>query len=66
MRCPNCGSKAKSFVTNSRQFNYGINRRRQCTACGERFTTIEIVDRVTVDEGIAVSKSIMKMIKNRR
>ncbi len=42
MRCPRCGHP-DSMVLNSRHSEDGavIRRRRQCTACGERFTTRE-------------------------
>jgi transcriptional regulator NrdR family protein len=39
MKC-RCGGE--TFVTNSRDGRYGtIRRRRECDACGERFTTYE-------------------------
>ncbi|MGF1475822.1 MAG: transcriptional regulator NrdR [Geminicoccaceae bacterium] len=42
MRCPFCGSE-ESQVKDSRPAEDGttIRRRRQCTACGARFTTFE-------------------------
>ncbi len=40
MNCPYCGySDCK--VTDSREVNDGIRRRRQCLSCGSRFTTYE-------------------------
>ena len=47
MRCPYCHFR-DSKVTDSRANDDGIRRRRQCTACGERFTTTETVQLSTV------------------
>lgn len=42
MKCPSCNNK-KSSVTNSRLSKLGnIRRRRECSKCGERFTTYEM------------------------
>lgn len=45
MRCPFCGAEDTSVV-DSRVSEEGsrIRRRRQCTACGKRFTTYETVE----------------------
>ena len=40
MRCPYCRYR-DSRVTDSRANDDGIRRRRECIACGERFTTLE-------------------------
>jgi transcriptional repressor NrdR len=42
MHCPYCGHE-DSKVTDSRNAENGIRRRRECTRCGERFTTYERV-----------------------
>jgi transcriptional repressor NrdR len=42
LRCPYCAFR-DSKVTDSRATDDGIRRRRQCIACGERFTTFESV-----------------------
>lgn len=44
MRCPKCDSK-DLIVANSRPHEKvnGIYRRRECQACGHRFTTYEII-----------------------
>ena len=42
MRCPYCHFR-DSKVTDSRANDDGIRRRRQCIACGERFSTVETV-----------------------
>ncbi len=39
MQCPYCGRDSK--VVDSRPIPDGIRRRRECTACGRRFTTHE-------------------------
>lgn len=38
--CPEC--KAKGFVADSRIVGNAIRRRRECTLCGERWTTYEV------------------------
>ena len=47
MRCPYCHFR-DSRVTDSRANDDGIRRRRQCIACGERFTTMEVTQLSTV------------------
>jgi transcriptional repressor NrdR len=49
MRCPYCQHR-DSRVTDSRANDDGasIRRRRQCIACGERFSTFEVVQLATV------------------
>ena len=47
MKCPFCGF-AESKVIDSRPAEEGatIRRRRECLACGKRFTTYEIMERL--------------------
>ena len=47
MKCPFCGH-TDSKVIDSRPTDDGtsIRRRRQCIACGKRFTTYEIVETI--------------------
>jgi transcriptional repressor NrdR len=40
VRCPYCGF-ADTKVTDSRDADEGIRRRRECLNCGQRFTTVE-------------------------
>ena len=47
MHCPYCGS-AKSRVTDSRDTDESIRRRRECTNCGVRFTTYEHIQGATL------------------
>ena len=42
MKCPYCES-SQSKVTDSRDADQGIRRRRECLSCGRRFTTHEQV-----------------------
>ena len=42
MKCPYC-EENQSKVTDSRDTEIGIRRRRECQACNNRFTTIEVV-----------------------
>ena len=43
MNCPFCGNP-ESKVTDSRPDEAGIRRRRECLACGRRFSTIERIE----------------------
>lgn len=45
MKCPYCGAR-DARVIDSRELNGGesIRRRRECVACGRRFTTYERVE----------------------
>ena len=47
MKCPFCGY-TESKVIDSRPAEEGatIRRRRECLACGKRFTTFEIIERL--------------------
>ena len=49
MRCPACGH-VDSRVIDSRPVEEGnsIRRRRECPACGKRFTTYEVVEAVQI------------------
>jgi len=49
MRCPGCGT-LRDRVVDSRQAEDGrsIRRRRECEACGGRFTTFERIETATV------------------
>lgn len=42
MNCPRCGY-SYSIVTDSRNTDEGKRRRRQCSACGFRYTVVEIL-----------------------
>ncbi len=53
MNCPKCGHEdSKVLDTRTGRENRSIRRRRQCLACGHRFTTIEEI----VREGFLVVK----------
>lgn len=41
MNCPNCNSN-HLIVADSRNKEFGIQRRRECLDCGVRFNTVEI------------------------
>jgi len=49
MKCPVCNCQ-DSRVLDSRPVNEGgsIKRRRECPACGKRFTTYEVIDTVPI------------------
>jgi transcriptional repressor NrdR len=47
MRCPYCDS-ADTRVTDSRDAEDGIRRRRECLSCGQRFTTYEHIQTSTL------------------
>ena len=44
MRCPYCGER-ETGVLDSRPVEIRIRRRRECSRCGKRFTTYEVVER---------------------
>jgi transcriptional repressor NrdR len=46
MKCPFCGVQNKDRVLETRTLNEGtsIKRRRECEACGRRFTTLEEIE----------------------
>src|SRR5471030_2813751 len=53
MNCPKCGHEdSKVLDTRTGRENCSIRRRRQCLACGHRFTTLEEI----VREGFLVIK----------
>lgn len=43
MNCPKCGSE-QIFVLNSRPYEGGIRRRRECAVCKLRFNSYEYPD----------------------
>jgi transcriptional repressor NrdR len=48
MKCPYCDADNESYVVDTtRDMQDGIRRRRECTACGRRFSTYERVLRAT-------------------
>lgn len=49
MKCPFCGY-SESKVIDSRPTDEGerIRRRRECTSCGKRFTTYEVIESVPI------------------
>ena len=49
MKCPACGNR-DSRVLDSRpvEDDASIKRRRECTACGKRFTTYEMIETVPI------------------
>ena len=49
MKCPSCGY-LESKVIDSRPAEEGttIRRRRECTSCGKRFTTYEVIETVPI------------------
>ncbi|MCL5264207.1 MAG: transcriptional regulator NrdR [Chloroflexi bacterium] len=46
MRCPYC-SDSETRVTDSREGERTVRRRRECLACGRRFTTYERVESIS-------------------
>ncbi len=45
MRCPNCGiDRDKVIDSRTVRDGGGVRRRRECEACGERFTTYEVIE----------------------
>lgn len=49
MKCPNCGSHDNKVVdSRTSDSNNSIRRRRECLKCGKRFTSYEIIERISV------------------
>lgn len=48
MKCPNCGETESKVVDSRPTENSSIRRRRECLACGRRFTTYEIIDTIPI------------------
>lgn len=47
MKCPACGTRDSRVLDSRPQEDYSsIKRRRECSACGKRFTTYEMVETV--------------------
>lgn len=46
MHCPNCESSTHVLESRAAEDGRAVRRRRECTSCGERFTTFE---RIAVD-----------------
>ncbi len=42
LKCPSCGGN-ENTVTNRRNHKKGVRRRRECSACGARYSTVESV-----------------------
>ena len=61
MRCPFCKA-LDSRVIDSRAADDGntIRRRRECTGCGKRFTTYEVIEKIP----LMVKKRKNKCLKN--
>ena len=43
MKCPACGSESTHVIDTAREPTGNIRRRRECKACGKRFSTMERV-----------------------
>ena len=43
MKCPTCGSESTHVIDTAREPTGNIRRRRECKACGKRFSTMERV-----------------------
>src|SRR5882762_1357207 len=46
MRCPKCGCQDDKVIdSRSSREGAAIRRRRECTGCGHRYTTYEVIER---------------------
>lgn len=43
MECPYCGHTHSKVVDSRQRTDYGVGRRRECLACGDRYSTTEII-----------------------
>lgn len=50
LACPSCGKHMLRTVE-SRKADGTVRRRRECVKCGERFTTIEVIEAVNRPQG---------------
>ncbi len=49
MKCPFCGEESDKVIdSRSVQDGIAVRRRRECQSCGERYTTYEYVERVSL------------------
>ena len=49
MRCPQCGHEEDKVVdSRPSQDGHAVRRRRECLKCGQRFTTYEYVEQLTL------------------
>ncbi len=49
MKCPFCGEESDKVIdSRSVQEGIAVRRRRECQSCGERYTTYEYVERVSL------------------
>ena len=55
MKCPFCGKDNTKVIDSRPTDDSAIRRRRQCDACGKRFTTYEPYDREKLTAGIVRS-----------
>jgi transcriptional repressor NrdR len=62
MRCPNCKNVYTACLDSREDENNTRRRRRECPACGCRFTTIEICAD-TYDKQVKVSALVAELIK---
>ena len=58
MRCPKC-SEARSRVSETKFYREGVRRRRECKACGHRYSTDE---RKEVDGFVSINDIIRSII----
>lgn len=63
MRCPKCNFK-RTIVVDSRSSNNTIKRRRECTACGYRFSTYESVAHISDNVPEHLRKAIRQYLNN--
>ncbi len=61
MRCPVCGSR-KTVVNGTKLVKEGRRRYRECSSCGERFKTIEVVGSCDAE---SVEKTAFKYFLNK-
>jgi transcriptional repressor NrdR len=48
VRCPHCQATTRVLETRRSEGRNSLRRRRQCASCGERFTTVERLERGTL------------------
>jgi len=62
MICTECGGKTKVIETRESEL-FTLRRRRECVACGERFNTYEVHERVVASAQDAMQKKARAIAK---
>ena len=62
MKCPSCGNEESKVVDSRPTGDSEIRRRRECLACGKRFTTYEVLEEMPI---VVIKKDGTKQLFDR-